>query len=205
MAQNDRFGKAVEAYRQQTLDAITLLERDHPFAALTLACCALDLLSHSLHNPDDREAERADAYLRTVRRMDGYDIEDATAQYIYYLRCGLVHEFRTAGKHDYQHISVTAQVDAAPHWEAGTVLISVPHFCRSVRDTFERFFVEASAAERRSFTDRTFIHVTPLRRAERLTLNALPADILTSTNTFTAAASSTAGAPPEDLRFGRSE
>lgn len=198
MATIDRFSAAVIAYRQQTLDAIALLERAHPFAALTLACCALDLLSHSLYNPGDKERENA--YIRTVRRMEDYKRE-ATAQYVYYLRCGLVHEFRTGGDED-EHISVTVEVDTAPQWDSGTLLISVPHFCRSVRDTFERFFINATAVERQSFAQRAFIYVTPIRGLENLEPGALSTSILTSTNTFTPAASSTSGPPPEDLRFG---
>lgn len=198
MAAGDRFTQAANAYRQQTLNAIASLERQHPFAALTLACCALDLLSHSLHNPDNED--RADAYVRTVRRMDGYKLK-ATAQYVYYLRCGLVHEFRTAGDEN-QHISVTAEIDVAPLWDGGTLLISVSDFCRSVRDTFERFFLNSTAAERQSFAQRAFIYVTPIPRVEMLQPHALPANLHTAiTFTSAPAASSTAGPPPEGLRF----
>jgi hypothetical protein len=197
MATVDRFTTAVNAYREQALNAITLLERPHPFAAMTLACCALDLLSHSLHNPqyDQREAD----YVRTVRRMDGYKQKE-TAEQIYYLRCGLVHEFRTGDA--YQHISVTADVNEPPQWQSGTLLVSVPHFCKSVRATFERFFKNATPAERDSFADRAFIYVRRTPRAKPLEPTSMDANMLTSTNTFTVSASSTAGPHPEDIRFG---
>jgi hypothetical protein len=75
------------------LDALTLLESAQPFSAITLACCATDLLAHTVY----RETTGEDAFTRAVKRLDGYD-GPGIPESVYELRCGLVHEFRTHGE-----------------------------------------------------------------------------------------------------------
>jgi hypothetical protein len=166
-----RFAEACTMYRQQVLDALRLLEEPHPFSAVTLACCAIDLLAHTVH----RETTGEDAFARAVKRMEGYD-GAGIPELVYELRCGLVHEFRTHG--ELGRIAITGGSAREPYRTNGVLVIEVGHFCKAVRESFENLFKTEDAALQRAFIDRAFIHVMelPQEGAARSTLTSLGAN-----------------------------
>lgn len=178
--ENNKFKTTCDAYRVQSLDAISALIDKHPFSAMTLACCAIDLLSHTLQDPPPDGREKA--FTTTVSaRMDGYGGE-GIADAVYELRCGLVHEYRTAG--DVAHVGISSQFNDVPRrGQSDVLIISVEHFCNAVCTAFEDFFRSQSDTQQRRFIDRAFIHVTemPLAHMEPA---AEPSDIGDSTGTM---------------------
>ena len=156
----NKFERACDAYRTQVLDAIRALIVPHPFSAVTLACCAVDLLSHTIHEPT--EANRQTAFMKTVKtKLAGYSGE-GVPEAIYELRCGLVHEYRTKG--ETIHVGITGEGDGEPTIVEGALVVSVSDFCEAVCRAFERFFETQDKRQQASFTDRAFIHVMEMPR-----------------------------------------
>lgn len=189
------FERARDLYRAHILAAISDLEETRPFAAVTLACCAVDLLAHTLHSPQGKR-EREDAFKKTVyKKLDGYKNE-AFLDRLYALRCGLVHEFRTLGNYS-GDVYLTAGLGAS-QLIGDRLHLDVGHFCGAARQAFERFFISADDKQRRAFTSRAFIHV--IEPAPCMS-SGTAASILDGLNTFTPPASGSGGPPPTDLRW----
>jgi hypothetical protein len=152
-----RFMIAADTYRGAVLDVIRDVERVSAFAATTLACCSVDLLSHTLNNPTRETFE--ESYKNTVLNwIQGYGT-GKLAQVVYDLRCGLVHEFRTAIPGGGGNALLSDRFDGEPFIYRGDTIISTKHFCREVREAFERFFSTSDALQRRAFVDRAYIFI----------------------------------------------
>lgn len=88
-----------------------------------------------------------------------------------------------------------------PAWVDGALLLSVGHFCSSVQQTFKQFFKYADRIQQKSFADRAFIYVTAIAPHHLQKDSMSFPNASNATNTFTPAASGTAGPPPLDRRF----
>lgn len=187
------------AYRQQVLDAIKGLIHEHPFSAVTLACCAIDLLAHTLHDPPP--AGREDAFMKTVgTKLSGYGGE-GIPDVIYSLRCGLVHEYRTKG--EVAHAALSGEFMGEPRREGSVVIVSARHFCEAVCTAFERLFRTKDLTQQRAFIARAFIHVMELQMPRdhdvRMLNSADEPSLMTYTGT--PAASATGGPFPPALNY----
>lgn len=155
-----KFEHACAAYREQFLDAIVATKEEQAFGAVTLACCAIDLLSHTLYEPRGK-SQRADCFKKTVRKKLGGYKDDAFADRLYGLRCGLVHEFRTHS--DSGRVYLTANI-GEPQFKGASdggdyLLVDAAHFCDAVIKAFQKFFTDAGCSEQRRFIERAFIEV----------------------------------------------
>lgn len=150
-----RFERARDIYREQVLNAIRDLVKPHAFSAVTLACCSIDLLSHTLYEPTNES--RRKSFEKTVRnRLIGY-AGDGVPEAIYELRSGLVHEFQTKVM-----TAITGDRDAPPTRVNGVLVVSVRHFCDAVCNAFEHLFATADQHRQGAFIERAYIHVMGL-------------------------------------------
>jgi hypothetical protein len=145
-------------YKKQILDGIDALEAHHPFGAVTLACCAIDLLSHVLYQPSP--SETGESFRETVeKKLPGYG---PYADSILELRNGMVHTFRTGNRYLPAHLSAELSASEGPKKCEDHILVSVPHLLEAVRRMFREFFEDAQPAEKSRFVDCAFIHVRVL-------------------------------------------
>lgn len=181
-----------DGYIDQMLDGITALQSAHPFAAVTLACCSIDLLSHVLYDPPTNDT--GSAFEKTVNsKLPGYrDFGDPILQ----LRNGMVHEFQTGSNGIAVHISGELGVSAPPKRDGDDILISVAHFLAAVRTMFNDFFENADDLQKRRFCDRALIHVA--RLPPRLISGPVSMGLGQNYSTWVVGASSTAGPLPID-------
>src|SRR5579872_5742340 len=165
MSVKNHLKDAIDSYREQILDAIVQLQPRKPFAAMTLACCAVDLLAHTLYEPaEDNDSQRT-AFERVIRDKIGYS-NSGLASVIYDLRCGLVHEFRTAGSSGRVMFSNEFKKEE-PLRDGDVWTVSVTDFCGKVIAAFEELFKEMTndRSLAKSFVERAYIHVQPLTAA----------------------------------------
>jgi hypothetical protein len=153
MTADERFERAVQTYRVQVLEAIDCLRTRRSFAAVTLACCAIDLLTHVYCNPSDETWGKE--FKKTVRKkLIGYSDEDIP-ELLCDLRCGLVHEFRTGSRYeDGTDLFLSDHFNEPPRRDTGKVVFSVQHLCDAVREAFEKLFQSGDGDLRKRFYER---------------------------------------------------
>jgi hypothetical protein len=159
MALNAEFALATERYRVMMLDAVDCLSGDFPFAAVMLACCAIDHLAHGYHVDLGQKATEDD-FKSVVRMLPGYNSERIAEAIYQYLRSGLVHEFRT-GSRDPQMddgVLISSEYEGAPIVDDNTVLVSVNDLVTKVRAQFEAFAAGATTSQRDRFVKRSFLY-----------------------------------------------
>jgi hypothetical protein len=154
MGNEERFQSAVETYRGAILEPMAELIDKSPFAAATLALCAVDLLSHVLHNPGTKPGTVERAYIQTA--SERFHFTEPFDRALWELRCGLVHEFRTGSVADPSLLSPDA---GEPRMEGNFRIIPVRTLCNSVKEAFDAFTSEATESQRSSFIERTEVFV----------------------------------------------
>lgn len=129
----------------------------HPYAAMTIGCCAIDLLANVLYTP--AVGDISAAIEKTVgKRLSGYrDVAVAVVA----LRNGLVHRFQTGNEE--VHVAISAQLPATEgpmsDRETGHYLFSVLHFTRAVYAMWLAFFTNATIPEKRAFVDLATVYI----------------------------------------------
>jgi hypothetical protein len=190
------------------------LSKTAGFSAVTLACCAIDLLTHTYYNPISNKRE--DSFVKTVRKkLSEYD-GDGKPERIYELRCGLVHEFRTHGATG--QVYLTKDIGVPDFVNTGIsdyMRVDVDHFCRAVYGGFEKLFLTKDDTIKRRFVDKAYITVIQPQIVAPCTIGSLGNQANFSAGlipypddeapiyTATPPASGSGGPPPEDLRYGR--
>lgn len=181
---DERFRVAYDAYREQILIPIGSLATQHPFAAMTLGCCALDFLANIKRNGN---------LMRTVERdLDGYS-DPAVAEAVVELRNGLVHEFRTLHLESREHIALSGDLEQPWKRFPSGLVVSVPHFCKAIRAAFDRVAATEDVGLKRAFIDKAAIRVTLLTEAHLAWPDTAPS--IRDTSSFASPAASGTGGP----------